>query len=64
MPRVKLQDRMVASLEGGDGRVDYWDALVPGLVRLRGAQGVVRRLPYRWEEGPPDLRHVPADVDP
>lgn len=32
MPRVKLQDRMVASLEGGDGRVDYWDALVPGLV--------------------------------
>lgn len=32
MPRVKLQDRKVASLEGGDGRVDYWDALVPGLV--------------------------------
>jgi integrase len=32
MPRVKLQDRMVASLDGGDGRVDYWDALVPGLV--------------------------------
>jgi integrase len=32
MPRVKLQDRMVAGLDGAEGRVDYWDALVPGLV--------------------------------
>jgi integrase len=32
MPRVKLTDRMIASLDGGEGRLDYWDALVPGLV--------------------------------
>jgi integrase len=32
MPRVKLTDRMVDALHPAEGRVDYWDALVPGLV--------------------------------
>ena len=32
MPRAKLTDRMVAALDPGATRTDYWDALVPGLV--------------------------------